>query len=154
MIGSQEDVDEKEFTVSVSTVHGIKFKSGLKLGLGVGLDTYYDLKVLPLMASMSVDQERKRLGLFAQLNCGYSFVRYTKPNEELGDLFEKGGFTFNPMIGYRLKVEDFKIYWQVGYKYQVAEVGYDYTDWGGNPQRTSRNYEFNRFVIQLGFGFR
>jgi hypothetical protein len=154
LIGSAEDADEKEFSLSFTSIHGIKFKSGLKLGLGVGLDTYYDLKVVPFITSVSFDQERKRNGLFIQLNSGYSIVRYTKNNEEFGDLYEKGGFTMNPMIGYRIKVEDFRIYWQAGYKYQVAEVGYEYLDWGGNTQRDSRNYEFNRFVIQLGFGFR
>lgn len=154
MFGSSESAEEQEFTVSVTTIHGIKFCSGVKLGLGVGLDTYYDLKVYPLMASVSFDQERKRLGFFAQLNSGYSWVRYTKENEEFGDLYEKGGFTINPMIGYRIMVEDFKIYCQAGYKYQAAEVGYEYVDWGGIPQRNSRNYELNRFVVQLGFGFR
>lgn len=154
MVGSSESADEKEFTLSVTTIHGVKFSSGVKLGLGVGLDTYYDLKVFPLIASVSFDQERKRQGLFAQLNSGYSWVEYTKENEEFGEFYETGGFTINPMIGYRITVEDFRIYWQAGYKYQVAEVGYEYMDWGGNMQRNSRNYEFNRFVIQLGFGFR
>lgn len=154
MVGSSESADQKEFTLSVTTIHGIKFSSGVKIGLGVGLDTYYDLKVFPLIASVSIDQERKRYGFFAQLNSGYSWVRYTKDNDEFGELYEEGGFTVNPMIGYRIIVEDFRIYWQAGYKYQVAEVGYEYMDWGGNMQRNSRNYEFNRFVIQLGFGFR
>lgn len=154
MVGSSESMDEKEFTVSVTTLHGIKFNSGLKLGLGVGFDTYYDLKVFPLLASVSFDQERKRQGFFAQLNGGYAWVRYTNENEEFGDFYEKGGMVINPMIGYRISVEDFRIYWQAGYKYQVAEIGYEYRDWNGNMQRNSRNYEFNRFVIQLGFGFR
>ncbi len=155
MIGSSESADEKEFTVSVTTIHGIKFKSGIKLGLGVGLDTYYDLKVFPLIVSVTFDQERKQHGLFVQLNSGYSIVRYTESIDEYGNLYEKGGFTINPIIGYRITVENFRIYWQGGYKYQVAEAGYEYyLDWGGMPQLSSRHYELNRFVIQLGFGFR
>jgi len=154
MIGSSKDEEEREFTVSFTTLHGIKFKSGLKLGLGIGLDTYYDLKVFPLIASVSFDREGNRHGLFVQLNSGYSVVRYTERNEEFGNLYEEGGFTINPIIGYRIMVEAFRIYWQAGYKHQVAEVGYEYRDWRGSLQRNSRHYELNRFVIQLGFGFR
>jgi len=153
MIGSIEDADEKEFTISFTTIHGIKFNSGIKVGIGVGLDTYYGLKVFPIMASITLDQERKQHGLFVQLNGGYSFVRYTKDPQfyEEIDINEKGGIMINPMIGYRIKVENIRIYVQGGYKYQVAELHYEYPDWWGYSQ-SSKHYELNRFVIQLGFG--
>lgn len=152
MIGSSEDADEKDFTLSVTTIHGIKFNSGMKVGIGVGLDTYYDLKVFPIIASITLDQELKKHGIFVQLNGGYSFARYIDRQEiEEIDTDAKGGFTINPMIGYRIIVEKTRIYLQGGYKYQVAEINYDYPDWWGFSQ-TSKHYELNRFVIQLGFG--
>lgn len=153
MIGSSEDADEKEFSVSFITIHGIKFNSGLKVGIGVGLDTYYDLKVFPIIASITLDQGLKKHGLFIQFNGGYSFVRYTKDHlliEEI-EINERGGFTINPMVGYRISVENMRICLQAGYKYQVAELHYDYPDWWGSYQ-SSKHYELNRFVIQLGFG--
>ena len=153
MIGSSESADEKEFSASVLTIHGMKFNSGLKVGLGVGFDTYYDLKVYPLIASVTFDQEQRRHGLFIQLNSGYSIVHYTKDTEGLTDFYDKGGFMINPLIGYRIKIENIRIYWQTGYKYQVAEVGYSYPDWSGT-QQSSRHYELNRFVLQLGVGLR
>jgi hypothetical protein len=153
MMGSSEDTDEKDFSVSFTTIHGIKFHSGLKVGIGVGLDTYYDLKVVPIIASITLDPELKKHGLFFQLNSGYSFVRYTKDHQfiEEVEISESGGFTINPMMGYRIIVENMRIYLQAGYKYQVAELHYDYPDWWGSSQ-SSKHYELNRFVIQLGFG--
>jgi opacity protein-like surface antigen len=153
MIGSSEDADEKEFSVSFLTIHGIKFNSGIKVGVGVGLDTYYDLKVFPIIASITFDQELKKHGLFVQLNGGYSFVRYTKDHQSIEEteINERGGFTINPMVGYRISAENMRIYLLAGYKYQVAELHYKYPDWWGSSQ-SSKQYEFNRFVIQLGFG--
>jgi hypothetical protein len=72
MIGSSEDADEKEFSVSFVTIHGIKFNSGVKVGIGVGIDTYYDLKVFPIVASITFDPEFRQQGFFVQLNSGYS----------------------------------------------------------------------------------
>lgn len=151
LIGSEADA-EREITASFNTVHGVKFKTGVKAGIGVGLDTYYNLKVFPFTLSFTIDQERKKEALFVQLNSGYSLVR--SANElESATPYEKGGFTVNPMIGYRIMIENYRIYWQVGYKFQKAEVGYRYDDWAGNSQVFSRHYELNRFVLQLGFGF-
>ena len=152
MIGSSEDEDEKEFSVSFATIHGIKFKNGVKVGIGAGMDTYYGLKVFPLLASVAVDLETKKHGLFLQFNSGYSFVRYTRePEIEEIQIDETGGLMINPMIGYRMVVENMRIYVLAGYKYQKAELQYNYPEWWGVSQ-SSKQYELNRFVIQLGFG--
>lgn len=152
MVGSSEDADEKDFSVSFMTIHGVKFNSGIKVGVGVGLDTYYQLKVFPVLFSLTFDQERNRHGLFVQLNGGYSFVRYTG-DAIFGeiDVDETGGFVINPMLGYRMKIENMRIYLQAGYKYQTVELAYNYPSWWG-PAESSREYELNRFVVQLGFG--
>src|SRR5688572_3967902 len=152
MIGSSEDDEGKDFSVSFITIHGIKFNSGLKIGVGVGLDTYYDLKAYPILASITLDQVLEKHGFILQLNGGYSFVRYTRdPQFEEIDIDEEGGLMINPMFGYRLKVENMRIYVLAGYKYQVAELYYKYPDWWGSSE-SSKHYELNRFVIQLGFG--
>lgn len=151
MIGSSEDADEKEISLSFTTTHGIKFNSGVKVGVGVGLDTYYNLKVFPLLLSLTFEGHKKH-GFFVQLNGGYSFVRYNDDQvfEEI-DVVEQGGLIMNPMVGYQMKVENMRIYVQAGYKYQVAELHYKYPDWWGYSQ-SLKEYELNRFVIQLGFG--
>src|SRR5690348_11236420 len=100
MIGSVEDADEKEYTVSFTTIHGIKFNAGVKVGVGLGLETYYGLKVFPMIVSVTFDQERRKHGLFAQLNGGYSFVRYIRDLDydiEGMHIEENGGFVINPM---------------------------------------------------------
>ena len=153
MIGSSEDADENEFSLSLSTVHGVKFNSTVMTGIGVGIDTYYHLKAFPVFLSLMLDPERKKQGMFFQLNGGYSFVRYISKDEDFEEIEvdEKGGLMLNPMVGFRMEVENMRIYVQAGYKYQAAELHYDYPDWWGSSQ-SSRHYELNRFVIQLGFG--
>ncbi|HEU5291839.1 MAG TPA: hypothetical protein VFU05_14415 [Cyclobacteriaceae bacterium] len=153
MTGSSEDADAKEFSVSFTTVHGVKFSPGIKAGIGVGIDTYYDLKVFPILLSVTIDEEKRKHGFFVQVNGGYSFARYTEREQDFEeiDVHAQGGFMINPMIGYRMIIENKRIYVLAGYKYQVASLNYDYPEWWGFAE-SSKEYELNRFVIQLGFG--
>jgi hypothetical protein len=56
------------------------------------------------------------------------------------------------MVGFRIGNDVLRVYIQAGYKYQHALVNVEYQQWWGWLYSYSREYDFNRFVVQLGFG--
>lgn len=155
MIGCGTCNNGKDFTYSVLTLHGIKFPSGIKIGIGVGMDVYSDWRLFPLVAGITFDQEHKKNALYFHVNTGHSWGRYLPENYGWwgSELAAQGGFTCNPMLGYRIGKDNMRIYIQAGYKLQLAYTTNRYAGgWGGNEMK--RDYELNRFVVQFGFGFR
>ena len=152
LIGCGDCNSGKDFTLSFVTMHGIKFPTGIKLSAGAGLDVYSDWRLIPILIGFTIDKEQKPNGLFLHFNSGYSFGRYLNLNPyEQGELMQEGGFTINPMIGYRIGAEKIRLYVQIGYKYQHAYYRLDYANFG-YPYSYSRESNLNRFVVQMGFG--
>lgn len=143
----------KDFTLSFTTFHGIVWKSGVRLAVGGGLDVYNDWRMIPVLLGITYDMQKRTQGFYIHLNSGYSFAQYLQ--EEPGEFVEikdEGGFTVNPMLGYRVGLDKIRIYIQGGYKYQKAFTGIYYDSFWGSPYSIERKYELQRFVIQMGFG--
>ena len=153
--------DHKETFFSFATTHGVRL-GRLAVGLGTGLDAYGDWKVIPMFASASFDFARiKNDALFIQMNGGYGRAIYTG-EDRLGipaGVENGGGKMFNPMLGYRIKADRFRIYIAMGYKFQRNKYAYDYN----NPIYSSFapaelptytvQEDMQRFVLQMGFGW-
>ncbi|MCU0359008.1 MAG: hypothetical protein MUE95_15710 [Cyclobacteriaceae bacterium] len=156
MIGCGDCLRGKDLTATFSMSHGIVFPSGIRLAAGTGLDVYSEWRMIPLVAGFTWDKQKRSNGLYFHLNSGYAFGQYLRPDQ--GSFFreeERGGFTVNPMIGYRIGREKLRVYLQAGYKYQQAYYALHYD--GGRPGIPSysieRDYQLQRLVVQLGFGF-
>jgi len=144
----------KDFTLSVMTMHGARLTPTVKVGLGVGMDVYNDWRLFPLMAGIIFDREQRNNSFFLQINAGYAWGRFLAPEPWwASDFKERGGFTFNPMFGFRIGKDKLRIQIQTGYKYQAARTTLEnISAWGGNT--TKREYDLNRFIFKLGFGLR
>ena len=155
--------DHKEVFFSFATTHGIRL-GRLAVGLGTGLDAYGDWKVIPMFASASFDFARiKNDALFIQMNGGYGRAVYTG-EDRMGvpaGIDNGGGKMFNPMLGYRIKADRFRIYVALGYKFQRNKYTYDYNyPEVFAPDGTPYEYpkysvleDMQRFVVQMGFGW-
>ncbi|MBX2966155.1 MAG: hypothetical protein KF845_08420 [Cyclobacteriaceae bacterium] len=155
MVGCGLCYEGKDFTLSLLTMHGLRVSPGVKLGLGVGMDVYTDWRLFPLVAGVTFDKERRRNAMYLSINGGHAWGRYLLPDTSwwVSDFTGRGGFVFNPMLGYRIGNERMRIYVQAGYKHQLAYTKSENIGaWGGNT--FTREYELNRFVFQMGFGFR
>lgn len=143
----------KDFTLSVMTMHGARLSPTIKVGLGVGMDVYNEWRLFPLMAGIIFDREQRHNAFFLQINAGHAWGRFLVPESWwASDFKEQGGFTFNPMLGYRIGKDKLRIQLLAGYRHQAARTTlHNMGAWGGNT--TKREYELNRFVFQLGFGF-
>lgn len=151
MIGCGQCNNGKDFTLSITTLHGIAFKSGIKVSVGTGLDTYYNWRMIPLLAGFTLDKGARQNAFLLHLNSGYSFGRFLEIESFDGvTLDQRGGFTFNPMVGYRIGNEKVRLYVLAGFKYQNARI--DFASSWGWPNSYSREYDLSRVVFQLGFG--
>ncbi|HEY5745803.1 MAG TPA: hypothetical protein VIU12_06990 [Chryseolinea sp.] len=152
--------DHKETFFSFATTHGVRL-GRLAVGLGTGLDAYGDWKVIPMFASASFDFARiKNDALFIQMNGGYGRALYTG-EDRVGvpsGVENGGGKMLNPMLGYRIKADRFRIYIAMGYKFQRNKYSYDYNNpiWSFAPAEFPRytvQEDMQRFVLQMGFGW-
>ncbi|AYB34245.1 hypothetical protein [Chryseolinea soli] len=152
--------DHKQTSFSLATIHGVRV-GRLAVGLGTGLDAYGDWKVFPLFASASFDFARvKNDAFFIQMNGGYGRAIYTGDREGMMNLDNGGGKMFNPMLGYRIKADRFRIYIAMGYKFQrnTYTYGYNYLPYDDfassyEPPKYTIREDMQRLVLQMGFGW-
>ena len=152
--------DHKEVFFSFATTHGVRL-GRLAVGLGAGLDACGDWKVFPMFASASFDFARiKNDALFIQMNGGYGRAIYTGEDRVgIPGVDNGGGKMLNPMLGYRIKADRFRIYIAMGYKFQRNKYTYDYNNpiWSSFAPNESPKYtvqeDMQRFVLQMGFGW-
>lgn len=151
LIGCGDCITGKDFTFSFVTHHGIAFANGSKLSAGAGMDVYSNWQLFPLLLGFTYDKEQRSNAFFFHVNSGYSFGRYLDIDpDNVSGFSQQGGFTINPMIGYRIGKEYIRLYIQAGYKYQRARTSFSGSGWGYSY---SREYDLNRFLILMGFGF-
>ena len=152
--------DHKEVFFSLTTTHGVRL-GRLAVGLGAGMDAYGDWKVFPMFASASFDFARiKNDAFFIQMNGGYGRAIYTGGDREgTPGVDNGGGKMLNPMLGYRIKADRFRIYIAMGYKFQRNRYTYGYINpiWSSFAPYESPRYsvqeDMQRFVLQMGFGW-
>jgi hypothetical protein len=157
LIGCGDCKIGKEITFSSSTIHGIKIGKKLRVGAGLGFDSYSNWHTLPLFGSVSWDLIGKKNALFAQLN--YGWARAWKPfsEQEYGFNDASGGTAFSSMIGYRIRYGDLQMALLAGYKFQSATAYYNYYPWLSSytSNETSTIKEnMKRLAISLSVGWR
>jgi hypothetical protein len=152
----------KDISFSTSTLHGIKIGKKLRVGAGLGFDSYSDWRAVPIFGSISWDLFGKNNKVFTQLN--YGKARAWKPfgEREFGLIDTRGGRAFSTMIGYRITSGKMNIAVLAGYKFQSATAYYEYPYYSwllsdkrfetSNKQTIREN--MNRFAISLSVGFR
>lgn len=161
--------DGRGTTVSLSTIHGVRFNS-IAIGLGIGYDDYdrtnlanlqgFDFsmrwKSVPLFMSLSVDVGKIRENsVFIQLNGGYSFIRATRQNDMEVVENSEGGMMLNPSFGYRINSGKHRIYFGAGYKMQRNKYRYNPTPWIWGPPSSQINVKetMQRMEVHIGFGW-
>jgi hypothetical protein len=139
----------KDFTFSFLTQHGITVTPWLKVSGGIGMDTYSNWRLFPLVVGVTLDPSDLKNAPYFQATAGHAWGRYLVKEYYWSDRTqEDGGFTASLMAGYRIGNEKTSIYIQAGYKHQLA-----YLKDSNGFSSAFREYELNRFVIQFGFGF-
>jgi hypothetical protein len=164
LVGCNDCSKGRELSFTAATVHGIKIGKRLRLGGGLGFDSYYEWNIMPAFGSISWDIISRKNSFFVQLNYGGSLKSWkNSPYEEYGYQGSEGGSMLNPMVGYRLRYHDLSISLIAGYKYQrvTSSFEYPYYYWDpvqgqiiGEPSTSTVIQEMNRFMLSMSIGWK
>lgn len=136
-------------TISATTTHGITLGRKLRLGAGIGVDTYYEWIVMPMYGLVNFDLLGTKnthavfiQGLYGGGPAWYKTTEFgSVPNEV------KGGTMFSALMGYRIPYHDLRISIAGGFKQQSTSLAYESEGWMGPPVRTTIATELRRAVI-------
>lgn len=158
LIGCNSCSDGKQINFSGSTTHGIKIGRKLRVGAGVGLDSYFDWNTMPVFGSVSWDLIGKKNALYVEFNYGGALASW-RPIEyqEYGLQKTDAGKMYSYGLGYRIKYEKMHISIGVGRKTQLVTSYYEYPTyyWNnrnyilGDPSRKTVKNEMNRLQVWL-----
>jgi hypothetical protein len=154
-----------QVTFSASTIHGITLAKKLRLGAGIGLDSFEDANTLPAFGSLSIDLFGKKNVVFVQATYGWApFAWSPSLKKEFGYKKIDGGQDFTMMVGYRISSGDVRIALLAGLKHQEMEIRYEYPayyPWSSFfvPKEQAYNTQvikeaMNRVAVSLSVGWR
>ena len=148
---------KREVSLSVATVHGITIGRNLRIGAGLGFDTYQNWQTIPMFGSISWDLigNKNKNALFLQFNYGWSKVM---PSLSTLSYYQQvdGGRMVSTQVGYRIRYHDLKITFGIGSKYQRVSASYAYPNYyydfvgtlvRGNSTTMTLRESMNRFAL-------
>ncbi|MCA4898502.1 MAG: hypothetical protein ACK514_18940 [Bacteroidota bacterium] len=146
-----------QINASAYLINGIQFTKRLQVGVGIGADSYQQWKTMPLFLSVTEKLIGKKNGLLLQLNVGHAWAWVDRQQYPLPNFSQQGGLMIHPAVVYQIGLEKVNLYFTVGYKRQIASYSSRY-EWetlqGAAYHETTVRNEFNRFVVQIGFGWK
>lgn len=163
LIGCNSCSAGKQISFSGSTTHGIKIGRKLRVGAGVGLDSYFEWNTMPLFGSVSWDLIGKKNALYVEMNYGGALASWRPIDyQEYGVEKNDAGKMYSYGLGYRIKYEKIRISMGVGRKTQLVTSYYEYPTyyWNnnnyvlGDPSRKTVKNEMNRLQIWLAVGWK
>ena len=159
LVGCSDCITDKEVTFTASTVHGVTLGKKFRIGGGIGFDSYYGWKTMPLFGSASFDVlgTKNSSAIFVQVNYGWSLPWRNENELNYGTLDVDGGQMLYGMAGLRMKYHDMRISFTLGGKYQSVtsyfEVPTIYYDVYGLPyEGASSKTTIVETMRRLAFG--
>jgi hypothetical protein len=164
LVGCQDCKSGSEVTFSSSTIHGVTIGKKLRVGLGLGYDSYYLLQTTPVFGAISWDLigNRNKNALFLQFSYGGASAWRNSQNE-YGYKKVEGGKAINTQLGYRVRYHDVRFSFSIGTKLQEVTSFYEYPTYYytfngqsalGAPSSKSLLQELNRLQFSLSVGWR
>lgn len=141
---------DKGASFTFSTTHGIQLRS-VRLGLGIGYDSYQRWRVLPLFGQVCWDFAPIRDNvIFLSGTGGHAWGSFRQQNEFEPDYHGARGWLINPSLGYRIRADKWDITMSAGYRWQRLNYNHLAFWWGGSEVFVKETIE--RVVLQIGFG--
>lgn len=156
-LGCTNCITGNQLTASAYLINGVQFTKRFSVGIGVGADSYQQWKTMPLFLHLSEKIAGTKNGLLLQLNVGHAWAWFDRQEYTFPNFKQEGGLMVHPAITYQVGLEKWNLNFSVGYKTQPASYStrYEYQSFQGMQYYdTNIKNEFNRLVIQIGFGWR
>jgi hypothetical protein len=161
LIGCNECGDSREVTFSASTIHGITVGRKLRIGVGIGFDSYAQWQTMPVFGSLSWDivGTKNSGALFLQTSYG-SAKSWLTPRNVWGFKETIGAEMAYAQLGYRFACDDMRVSLGIGSKFQRTHARFEYPTWiptGGTStvvNTTEVEQELNRFMVIISVGWK
>lgn len=164
LIGCKECSFGREISFSSATVHGVTIGRKLRVGAGLGFDTYQNWQTVPLFGSVSWDLfgNKNKNALFLQFNYGWAKAMANMATLSYYQDVD-GGRMVSTQVGYRIRYHDLKIAFGIGSKYQRVSASYGYPSYyydfvgtlvPGNFSRTTLRESMNRLSLMISIGWK
>jgi len=163
LIGCKDCSFKREVSLSASTIHGVTIGKKLRIGAGIGFDTYQNWQTMPLFGSVSWDLfgHRNKNAVFVQFNYGWAKAWASGLAYNYFQNIE-GGRIVSTLAGYRIKYHDLRLSFGIGYKYQSVAASYQYPryyyDYIGRFAGDANSYRLqesmNRLSLTMIFGWK
>lgn len=138
------------WSAALQNISGVGFGGFHQLGLGVGLDFYEPVGLVPVFLSYSVEIPEKSVAPFLQVNLGYASGWLRQGQRGLYEELEEGGSFFSTGVGCRVKTGSNVVRFMVGYRRQIARFTLNSTYWWGDSVSVQKRI-FNRAILKVGF---
>ena len=136
--------------VGVHTVNGYHISPHLGVGLGVGVDRYDPIYVLPVYVSVRGAITKWKVSPYYFANAGRSRGWASDSDELFTDLRARGGWMLHAGVGYQINLNRSALLIHVGLKSQQTEMNYRQPWWGTDSEvQEKRTYR----RVSLGIGF-
>ena len=142
--------------VSFTMVSGYSFNPYLRVGAGVGVESYgySNVAVVPLFVSVSGLMNQRRWSPYYFLSAGGSAAAWLSGGGHWGAEYDvEGGMMLHPGLGYRCNLGKKGISFAVGYKIQKARLRYDWEEWNGDRIEVDERRTLRRLTMTVGFHF-
>lgn len=154
LVGKSDESGTNMLSISLS--NGYKFRNGLMLGIGSGIEEM-EMPLLPVYSEINYHPFNSRVSPFIYLKSGYAFSLMGDDETDYwyaGTRESKGGFLLNGGAGIVLQTwENVGINIALGYRFQQISIT-ENRIWSRSPYATEYVTRFNRLELQLGFVFR
>ena len=154
LIGKSRESETNMLSISLS--NGYKFRSGLMLGIGTGIEEM-TMPLLPVYSELNYHPFPSHVSPIVFLKSGYAFSLVG--NDETSNWYgysreSKGGFLLNAGAGVLLQTwEKVGINISLGYRFQQVSIT-ENNNWTRYSYATEFVTRFNRLELQLSLVFR
>jgi hypothetical protein len=167
LIGCTTCSEGKQISFSGSTTHGIKIGPRLRVGAGLGLDSYFTWNIVPIFGSMSWDMPLKKNRLNAlvvNFDYGGSLAAWRPMlynQYQSQDIHVQRNYTYG--VGYRIGYNNIQISAGIGRKSQRITTFNSYPTYYinangdyvmGEPSTETIKNTFNRLMIWMAIGWK
>lgn len=148
MLGDQPTGKSVSYTADL--VQGVKLKR-LRIGLGIGFDSFARWQTMPLFGQVSYDVLGKKNVIYVQGSYGFAYARKLKEEWEAPSS-DTGGAMLKAMLGYRINVENVRLNFAIGYRFQNVNSSSDIWTFAPGDYTIQTREDINRLVFTMGLG--
>lgn len=150
--GNNDNAEGSAF--SISTVNGYRFNPYIGTGIGIGIDGYDRITMMPVYLSLRGHLKKNNVTPFYFMNVGYSAAWENDNTAGVEYEYVRGGFMIQPGLGYMFALKNMALYFNVGYKIQHSEIAYTFENgWTPTPTEIQEERTRKRMTISLGIAF-